>query len=65
MTVDHEVQHRQYWAHLRDIHRPKCGSCHKFATHELYNGQNALMGRYCRIHAKKALARYKSTGQLY
>ncbi len=48
-------------AHLREISNPPCeyASCGRPATKALYNGVNALIGRYCSRHAERALREFK------
>ena len=45
-------------AHLRAVRQPRC-HCGKPATHELFNGVNAQIGRYCERCGKAALASFK------
>ena len=45
-------------AHLRPVRQPRC-HCGKPATHELFNGVNAQIGRYCGRCGEAALAAFK------
>ena len=48
-------------AHLRPIRQARC-HCGRPATHELFNGVNAQIGRYCERCGQAALATYKEGG---
>jgi transposase-like protein len=42
-------------AHLRDIYLPKCRSCGKTATVELWGSRNERLQPYCKPCGKRAL----------
>jgi hypothetical protein len=50
----------EYRGYLQSL--PDCQRCHRPATVELRNSQNAPMARYCGSCGKKALKQFKETG---
>lgn len=50
-------------AYMVAIDKPECIKigCRRPASHEVKNGQNALMGRYCKPHAMEEVARLNRT----
>lgn len=51
---------RFYAYYLREIARPKCRLCPKYATHTLMNSLNAPCGDYCQAHAKQKIQQLKA-----
>lgn len=51
-------------AYVREIPTPRCAEpgCGRKATHEVFNGVNSSIGKYCRQDAARVLARTQPPG---